>query len=120
MAGIRSHRDLVVWQKSMDMVVQVYRLSGRFPREEGYRLTAQVTRAAASVPANIAEGHARSTAKDYAHFLSIAKGSLMETETFLMLAVRLDYLTGDDADPTLALIAEISKMLTAIRTRLLR
>jgi four helix bundle protein len=120
MAGIRSHRDLVVWQKAMEMVVQVYRLSGRFPREEVYRLTAQVTRAAASVPANIAEGHARSTAKDYAHFLAIAKGSLMETETFLMLAVRLDYLSDEETNPTLGLITEISKMLTALRARLLR
>ena len=95
---IESHRDLIVWQKSMDMVVNIYQLASAFPNTEIYRLTSQITRAAASVPANIAEGHARGTTKnDFAHFLSIAKGSLMETETFLMLAVRLNYLTSEQA-----------------------
>ncbi|HEX7240845.1 MAG TPA: four helix bundle protein [Longimicrobiaceae bacterium] len=116
--GVTWHRDLVVWQKAMDLVVQVYRLSAAFPREETYRLTAQITRAAASVPANIAEGHARSTSRDFANFLSIAKGSLMETETFLMLSVRLGYLSEDTATPTLHLVTEISKMLTSLRNRL--
>ena len=115
---ITSHRELVVWQKAMDLVVQVYRLSSLFPPDERFRLTSQVTRAAASVPANIAEGHARSTAKEYSRFLAIAKGSLMETETFLMLAVRLDYLTDAQAAPTLELVTQVSKMLTALRARL--
>ncbi|HEU0016463.1 MAG TPA: four helix bundle protein [Longimicrobium sp.] len=115
---INSHRDLVVWQKAMDMVVQIYRLSAKFPADERYRLTSQITRAAASVPANIAEGHARSTARDYANFLSMAKGSLMETETFLMLATRLAYLNEQQAAPTLDLVTELSKMLTALRARL--
>lgn len=103
----------------MDFVVAIYRLSAAFPDNERFRLIAQITRAAASVPANIAEGYARSSTRDYAHFLSIAKGSLMETETFLMLAVRLDYLAGERAEPTFAFIVEISKMLTALRKRLL-
>ncbi|EAW34717.1 four helix bundle protein [Lyngbya sp. PCC 8106] len=120
MAQIQSHRDLIVWQKSMDMVVQVYQLSTHFPSTEIYRLTAQITRSAASVPANIAEGHARGSGKDYAHFLAIAKGSLMETETFLMLAVRLNYLSENQAHPTLYLITEISKMLTTLRNRILQ
>jgi four helix bundle protein len=115
---IGSHRDLVVWQKAMDLAVEVYRLSKHFPKDETYRLTSQITRAVASVPANIAEGHARSTARDFANFLSIAKGSLMETETFLMLALRLGYVHDDAARPTLALITEISKMLTSLRSRL--
>ena len=84
-----SHRDLVVWHKAMDVAVHVYRLTDRFPRNEMYRLTSQLTRAAASVPANIAEGNGRGSRRDYAHFLSIAKGSLNETETFLFLAIRL-------------------------------
>ena len=111
-ARIGSHRDLVVWQKAMDLAVEVYRLSKRFPKDENYRLIAQITRAVASVPANIAEGHARSTTRDYAHFLAVAKGSLMETETFLMLAVRLEYLTQPAAAPALSLVTETSKMLT--------
>ena len=113
-----SHRDLVVWQKAMDLTVQVYRLTTRFPREEAYRLTAQVTRAAASIPANIAEGNARSSRRDYANFLAIAKGSLNETETFLLLAQRLGYLGASELAPTLQLITEIGKMLTTLRARL--
>jgi four helix bundle protein len=119
MGEIRSHRQLTVWRKSMDLVVEVYRLSARFPRDETYRLTAQLTRAAVSVPANIAEGNARGTARDYARFLAIAKGSLMEAETFLILAVRLGYLTREETRPTIALLTEISKMLTRLRSRLL-
>lgn len=115
---IGSHRELVVWQKAMDMVVQVYRLSDRFPKSELYRLTSQLTRAAASVPANIAEGNGRSSRRDYAHFVSIARGSLNETETFLLLAIRLGYLSEQDARPTLALITEVGRMLTRLRSRL--
>jgi len=116
---VASHRELIVWQKAMDMTVQVYRLSDRFPRNELYRLTSQLTRAAASVPANIAEGNARGTRRDYANFISIAKGSLNETETFLLLATRLGYLSDQQTAPTLALVTEIGKMLTALRARLM-
>jgi four helix bundle protein len=119
MPKIESHRDLLVWQKAMDLTVEVYRLTKSFPPFETYRLTGQVTRAAASVPANIAEGNARGTRRDYASFLAVAKGSLMETETFVMLAVRLGYLSQAKADPSLMLVTEISKMLTALRSRLL-
>jgi four helix bundle protein len=115
---IGSHRDLVVWHKAMDLTVEIYRLSERFPRDERYRSTSQITRAAASEPGNIAEGHARSTARDFAHFVSVAKGSLMETETFLMLAIRLGYLTEEATEPALHLVTEISKMLTRLRSRL--
>lgn len=117
---INSHRDLIVWRKAMDLTVLVYTLAKHFPKEEIFRLVSQCTRAAASVPANIAEGHARATAKDYANFLAIAKGSLMECETFLSLAVRLNYLTQPQTDPALGLITEISKMITVLRQRLLR
>ena len=113
-----SHRDLVVWQKAMDLAVQVYRLTASFPKHELYRLTSQVTRAVASVPANIAEGNARGSRRDYANFLAIAKGSLNETETFMILALRLGYLREQELAPTLFLITEIGKMLTALRARL--
>jgi four helix bundle protein len=118
MGKIESHRDLIVWQKSMDLVVLIYQLSSQFPSNEIYRLVAQITRSATSVPANIAEGHARATKRDYSHYLSIAKGSTMETETFMMLSVRLGYLTETEAQPALSLITEISKMLTALRAKL--
>jgi len=117
MARIESHRDLVVWQKSMDWVVNVYQLCKAFPKDETYRLVSQLTRAAASVPANIAEGHCRST-REFARFLSIAKGSLMEAETFLVLGIRLGYLTQEQAQSALSQVIELSKMITAMRSRL--
>jgi len=118
MAEIKSHRDLLVWQKAMDLAVAVYRLSQKFPANEIYRLVAQVTRSASSVPANIAEGHGRVTRRDYANFVAIARGSLMETETLVMLSVRLGYTERGEAQPVLNLITEISKMLTVLRSRL--
>jgi four helix bundle protein len=116
---IQSHRGLKVWQKAMDLAEAVYRLAAAFPATERYRLASQITGAAASVPANIAEGNARGTKRDYANFLAIAKGSLMETETYLMLAVRLRFLEQEEAAPALSLVVEISKMLTALHSRLL-
>jgi four helix bundle protein len=118
-ARIESHRDLQVWQKAMELAVETYRLTTKFPSIENYRLATQVTRAAASLPANIAEGKAKGSRRDYANFVATAKGSLMETETFLLLAIRLGYLSKQEATPALGLITEISKMLTALRHRLL-
>jgi four helix bundle protein len=115
---IQSHRDLIVWQKSMDLSVLIYQLSARFPSNEAYRLVSQITRSAASVPANIAEGHSRGTQRDYSNFLSIAKGSLMETQTFILLALRLGYIQEVHAAPALAPITEVSKMLTVLRAKL--
>ena len=114
---IRSHRDLIVWQKSMDLAVEVYRLTKQFPKTETYRMVDQLTRAAASVPANIAEGAARDSPNDYARFLAIAKGSLMEVETFLQLSLRLSYLEAHEAALAAGLIDEISRMLTALRRK---
>jgi four helix bundle protein len=93
----QSHRDLIVWQKAMDLAEIIYGLASRFPAVETYRLGSQITRAAASVPANIAEGNARATRRDYANFLSVAKGSLRESETFVLLAVRLKYVSKEEA-----------------------
>jgi four helix bundle protein len=114
----QSYRDLIVWQKAMDMAFGVFELVKRFPREELYALRSQVTRAASSVPANIAEGNARGTTKDYANFLSIAKGSLSEMETLLLLAVRLEYLGQSDVAPVFGLAEEVGKMLTTLRSKL--
>jgi four helix bundle protein len=103
----------------MDLAVATYGLAAKFPPTETYRLGWQITRAAVSVPANIAEGNARGTKRDYANFLSVAKGSLMETETLLMLAVRLKFLGDQETANALSLVTEISKMLTALRRRLI-
>ena len=102
----------------MDLVVGVFRVSEKFPKSQLYGLTSQITRAAASVPANIAEGSARCASADYARFLAIAKGSLAEVETYLLLSERLGYLTADDVSGLFVLITEISKMLAALRAKL--
>lgn len=83
---IRSHRDLVAWQKAIELVVRIYEISKTFTREEIYRLTSQMRRAAVSIPANIAEGQGRRVAGEYLHFLGIARGSLLELDTHLEIA----------------------------------
>jgi four helix bundle protein len=118
MAEVNSHRELVVWSKAMDLAVHIYQHSKCFPTSEVYGLRSQITRAAASVPANIAEGNARGNTREYFRFLGIAKGSLMEVETYLALAVRIGYLKEEEISETKGLIVEISKMLTAIRSKL--
>ena len=117
---VQSHRDLIVWNKAMDLVVEVYRVSALFPAAERWRLVDQISRAVVSVPANIAEGQGRGTSKDFGQFLAIARGSLNETETYLPLAVRLGYLTTDQITSALALLTEVSKMLGALRTKVLQ
>ena len=92
MGSIQSHQDLIVWQKVMDLAAEGYRLSKLFPKAEEYRLTSQILRAATSVPANIAEGHARGARKDDAHFITMARGSLAETETLVQLAIKVEVL----------------------------
>jgi four helix bundle protein len=116
--SVRSYRDLLVWQKGIGLAAEAYRLGRRLPKAEEYRLTSQLLRAAASVPANIAEGHARGTRKDYAHFVSIARGSLAETETILLLLVDVDLLTNEHVDPVLELCSEIGRMLGGLLARL--
>src|SRR5690606_24522123 len=89
--NIQSFRDLLVWQKAMNLVTEVYQLTQQFPKEEMYGLSSQIRRAVVSVPSNIAEGHQRGT-KEFLQFLKIAKGSLAEVETQLEIALRLNYL----------------------------
>ena len=120
MERVQSYRDLIVWNRAMDLVVEVYRVSALFPASERWRLTDQISRAVVSVPANIAEGQGRATSKDFAHFLAIARGSLNETETYLMLAVRLGYLTTEKIEPALALLTEVSKMLGSLRAKVIQ
>jgi four helix bundle protein len=117
---IRSHRDLLVWQKAMDLVVTCYRLTDTFPKHEIYALTSQLRRAAVSVPSSIAEGRGRYSKKEYAQYLSIALGSIAELETQLEIAVRLGYLDHDDASETSDKIGEIGKMLNGLRASLKR
>lgn len=111
---IHSHEDLVVWRKAMDLVIEIYQVSQRFPKEELYGLTSQLRRASVSIPANIAEGHARTGRRDFAHFLSIARGSLSEAKTLLTLALRLKYVEAAAISNSLGLMDEIGRMLNKL------
>lgn len=117
--SVDSYRDLIVWQKSMDLVVVCYEITKSFPPNEVYGLTSQLKRAAVSIPANIAEGHGRHGLGEYIHFLGIAQGSLREMETHLLIAKRLDFISSDKLNIALDLSTEISKMISGL-TRSLR
>lgn len=116
--SIQSYRDLLVWQKAMRLAAEAYRLGRLLPKAEEYRLTSQLLRAAASVPANIAGGHARGTRKEYAHFISIARGSLAETETILPLLVEVILLAAEQVKAALDVSAETGRMLNGLLARL--
>ncbi|MGN0854737.1 MAG: four helix bundle protein [Kiritimatiellia bacterium] len=110
------YKDLIVWQKGMELVEEVYRLIKAFPADERFRLGAQLSRAVVSVPSNIAEGYGRGSSSDYAHFLSIARSSLYEVETQLEIALRLGYLSVIESAQSL--INEIRAMLVSMITKL--
>lgn len=118
MSKVPSHRDLVVWQKAMDLTVMVYDLAKLLPSDERFAMASQMTRAAVSVPANIAEGKGRGTPREYVQFLRVARGSLMELDTYIELIDRLGYASATVTAPIHDLIAQIGKMLSAMRTRL--
>lgn len=115
---VRSYRDLTVWKKGMTLAASVYHLMRELPMHEEYRISGQMFRAATSVPANIAEGHGRGTRRDYAHFVSIAKGSLAELETFLLLVEEIGLAPPSATKPVLAQADEVGRMLTSLRDRL--
>jgi four helix bundle protein len=112
--AIKSHRDLLVWQKSMSLVTDCYRLTECFPDRERYGLSSQLQRAAVSIPANIAEGNARRSTGAYINHLSIGTGSLAELETHLLIAANLGYIRATDCDPVLSKIEEVRRMLAGL------
>jgi four helix bundle protein len=118
--AVQSYRDLIVWQKGMDLVEAAYRTTWNFPREEIYTLTSQMRRAAISIPCNIAEGQGRQTTKDFVHFLSIANGSLLELETQCLIAQRLDYINQAHTDGLLLLTGEVGRLITGLDRSLQR
>lgn len=111
---IRSYRDLKVWQLAMDLAELCYRTTRRFPKDELYGMTSQIRRAAASVPANIAEGHGRNSRGEYIQFLRVAQGSLKELETHLLLAQRVGLSDENAVVPTLNKSETLGKMLRAL------
>jgi four helix bundle protein len=114
----QSYRDLVVWQKSVELAKQLYRLTARFPSEEKFGLISQIRRAAVSVPSNIAEGQARNTTGEFIQFISHAEGSAAEIDTQLFLSAELGFVSLDEAAPLFGLIEEVRRMLNSLRRRL--
>lgn len=115
---IKDYKDLIVWQKAMDLVVEVYALVKLMPKEEMYALSSQIRRAAISIPSNIAEGQARNSTKEFIQFLAIAKGSKAELETQLLLCIRIGYLNEDQIATAMNILAEIGKMINALQQKL--
>jgi len=109
-----SYRDLIAWQKAIRLVTGIYETTRTFPRDELYGLTNQLRRAAVSVPSNIAEGQARFSRKEFHHFLSLARGSLVEIETQLIIAQNLNYLLPERCHLLLAETAELGRVLNGL------
>ena len=114
---VKCYRDLKVWEKAMELVVESYRVSRLLPKTEMFGITSQIQRATVSIPANIAEGHGREHLGDYLHHLSIARGSLMELETHMLIITRL-YIPMDEVKCALDMVRELDRMLSGLTKRL--
>ena len=115
---VKTYQELIVWQKAMDLIESVYKVSRTFPREEVYALTSQIRRAAVSIASNIAEGQGRRTTSDFLRHLSIAYGSLLETETQLLIAKRLRYLGNTNLEEVMKQTAEVGRLLNGLMASL--
>ena len=111
---LKSYRDLVAWQKSVDLALEVYRYTQAFPKSETYGLVSQLRRAAVSIPSNIAEGQARLSTGEFRQFLGQARGSLMEVETQILIAERLGYLQQSGSEDLLRGAAELGRILNGL------
>lgn len=118
MGKVQSFKDLIIWQKSHQLTLEIYEITKQFPGEEKFGVTSQIRRAAYSVPSNIVEGHSRKTNKEFSYFLNIAKGSLNELEYFLILSNDLDYITEEKYKELESKVIEISKILYAFSNNL--
>ena len=112
---VRTHRDLDVWKKSIDLVTLIYKYTAEYPKDEIYGLTSQIRRCAVSIPSNIAEGSARTTKKDFSHFLAIALGSVAELETQLIISRNLNYLPEAVLDELMPELISIRRMTLGLR-----
>lgn len=115
---VKQYRELIVWQKAMELAEEVYRLVHLLPKTETYALSDQMRRAVVSIPSNIAEGQSRSSTKEFTNFLSIAKGSNAELETQIELGIRLGFFQPQQAETALSLAGEVGRMLTALVSKL--
>jgi four helix bundle protein len=110
----RHYQELIVWQKAMDLVVLTYQTTTSFPREEQFGLTIQLRKAAISIPSNIAEGQGRNTPGDFLHFLAVARGSLQEVETQIIIAERLQYIVADKREGFFVLSSEVGRLINEL------
>lgn len=115
---IKTYKDLIVWNKAIELIVLVYEFTESFPKEEIYGLTSQMRRAAVSIASNIAEGRLRGTRKDFAHFMRMAYGSGAELETQIEISSRLKKTKGIDYTKAIALLEEVMRMLNAMLGKL--
>ena len=110
-SGLKSFRDLVVWQKAMELVTEIYKVSQKFPKEEMFGLTSQIRRASVSIPSNIAEGRGKSSKGEFQQFLFHARGSLAEVETQILIAINLGFLKKEEVTDINQLIASVGRLL---------
>jgi four helix bundle protein len=116
----QSFRDLIAWQRAMQLVTDIYRISNSFPRSEIYGLTSQIRRAAVSVASNIAEGQARHSHREFMHFLSIARGSIAEVQTQLLIAQSLAYLDTTQTESLTNQASDVCRLVNALYTAIER
>jgi len=114
-AARRGHRDLIAWQKAMELVTEIYVVTQDFPKEERYGLTRQLRRAAVSIPSNLAEGYNRNSRNEFHHFVGQARGSLAEVETQIEIALNLGYVGDEACSRLLSAITEVGRLLTGLR-----
>ncbi len=114
--ALKFYRDLVAWQKAMNLVIEIYRVTRNFPKDELFGLTSQLRRAAVSIPSNIAEGQGQLSKGDFRRFLGHARGSLSELETQIIISQNLDYLAEEEANHLLNLATEVGRILNGLIT----
>jgi four helix bundle protein len=115
---MHNFRQLQIWKEGMEMAKQVYLLLAKFPSSEKFGMISQISRCAVSVPSNIAEGSSRSSDKEFAHFLSIALGSLFELETQLLLAIELEIISKNEIEPIIESVIQLEKKISAFKKTL--
>lgn len=112
------YKELQVWHKAIDLVVEIYKISKLLPKEETYGISDQIRRSAVSIPSNIAEGQSRNSIKEFIQFLSIARGSLAELETQLLICIKVNMLSEDNITEAQNIITEIGKMIKGLMNKL--
>lgn len=118
--SVQHYRQLIAWQKAMELVRFVYELTDKFPREELFGLTSQIRRAVVSIPSNIAEGQGRNSTKEFINYLSIAYSSLMETETQNLVAEVRKYITAEESNAVMERSAEVGRVINGLSNSLVR